>query len=251
MNPLELLTTISNNYQKILGKNLCGIYVHGSLAFDCFHWEKSDIDFLVVVYENLTLNQKISLIHTLLDLNPDAPPKGFEMSVVLYDDCKTFRYPTPFQLHYSNAHIEKITTDIREFCRTMRGTDCDLAAHFIVIKKKGLVLYGLPIKDVFEDVSASDYLASIKADIEDAENDIETNPVYIILNLCRVLAYIKDNLVLSKSEGGKWGICHLSDEYKDLIQEALDCYATDKEFVFHLFTAKKFASFMKQMIFAQ
>ena len=40
---------IHGEYQTILGDNLVGIYVHGSIAFGCFHEEKSDIDFIAVI----------------------------------------------------------------------------------------------------------------------------------------------------------------------------------------------------------
>ncbi len=249
MKPFEILSIISNEYQTILGENLCGIYIHGSLAFGCFNWNKSDIDFLVVVYNNLTQTQKEALIHTLLRLNPAAPPKSFEMSVVLYHDCKAFKYPTPFQLHFSNAHIEKTRDNLSEYCRTMNGTDYDLAAHFTIVKKVGMVQYGKPIEDVFGDVPSRAYLSSIRYDVEDAESDIVSNPVYIILNLCRVLAYIEDDLVLSKAEGGIWGKTHLAEEYADFIQMALDYYSADKEFIIDADMGRKFARYMKSKIF--
>ena len=135
MDPSEILSIIGNEYHTILGNNLCGIYIHGSLAFGCFNWSKSDIDFLVVVYNPLSQTQKEALIRSLLRLNPVAPPKGFEMSVVLYHDCRAFHYPTPFQLHFSKAHIERSKENLSEYCRTMNGTDCDLAAHFIIVKR--------------------------------------------------------------------------------------------------------------------
>ncbi len=250
MNPFEILSIIGNEYQEILGDNLCGIYIHGSLAFDCFHWNKSDIDFVTVVYEKLTQQQKELLMLSLLRLNQFAPPKGFEMSVVLYQYCKEFKYPTPFQLHYSNAHMSKITNNLSEYCRTMNGTDCDLAAHFTIIKEVGIVQSGKPINEVFGDVPKSDYFASIKSDIDDAENEIVSNPVYYILNLCRVYAYVKDNLVLSKLEGGKWGKAHLSPQYTGLIQEAIDCYSTDKDFVLDVPIGQQYARYMKSIIFA-
>jgi len=251
MEPTEILSIISSEYQGIIGENLCGIYVHGSLAFDCFHWKKSDIDFLVVVYEELTLNQKEAILQTLLRLNPVAPPKGFEMSVVLYCDCREFCYPTPFQLHFSNAHIEKMMDNLPEYCRTMNGLDCDLAAHFTVIKKVGVVQYGKPIADVFGVVPEHDYLDSIKSDVEDAESEIVRNPIYMILNLCRVLAYKKHGLILSKVEGGIWGKTHLSNKYTELIQNALDCYSSDKEYAMDVNRGQDFARYMKENIFTE
>jgi len=62
-------------------------------------------------------------------------------------------------------------------------------------------------------------------DIAAAKTDIEENPVYVILNLCRILAYLKEGCVLSKRQGGEWGLMHLPDEHHALLQAALDAYA--------------------------
>jgi len=51
--------------------------------------------------------------------------------------------------------------------------------------------------------------------------------MYITLNLCRVLAYLKDDLVLSKKAGGEWGVSDLP-EYTQLIGNALACYESEK-----------------------
>ena len=88
-----LLDQIKNAYQQILGDTLTGIYVQGSLAFSCFRFECSDIDFLVVTEVEPTLEQKEAMIQSILDLNPLAPPKGFEMSVILKEDCQHFHHP--------------------------------------------------------------------------------------------------------------------------------------------------------------
>ena len=62
----EILEQIKTSYQEILKDNLTGIYVHGSIAFGCFNWEKSDIDFLVVVKHAPSLQEKKALIRVLL-----------------------------------------------------------------------------------------------------------------------------------------------------------------------------------------
>lgn len=223
MNEHKLLAAISDAYQSILGSKLTGIYVHGSLAFGCFRWDVSDIDFLVVVREPLTLSQKEALIAKLLELDDYAPPKGLEMSVVLEQVCTSFRYPTPFELHFSNAHKSRCRENLAEYCRTMNGTDPDLAAHITVIHRVGYALYGKPIPEVFGPVPKEAYLDSILGDIADASEAITQQPVYCILNLCRVLAYLEEGLVLSKEQGGYWGISHLP-EHAALIRSALDTY---------------------------
>lgn len=224
MTELELLEKIKISYRAILCPKLVGIYVHGSLAFGCFRWESSDIDFVVVVSELLSQSEKEALLSALLELDAYAPPKGFEMSVVLEGVCNSFLYPTPFELHFSNTHKDRCREDLSQYCQTMNGTDKDLAAHFTVIHHVGQVLYGKPIPEVFGEVPRSDYLDSIQEDVRDASKDIVRQPAYYILNLCRILAYLQDGLVLSKEQGGRWGIRNCDEEYGDLIQSALSAY---------------------------
>ncbi len=85
----------------------------------------------------------------------------------------------------------------------MNGTDRDLAAHIMITFHRGQCLWGEAIQDVFEDVGEKAYLDSIWRDIEHADEDIVETPVYTALNLCRVLAYKREKLILSKQEGGQ------------------------------------------------
>lgn len=247
----ELLDQIKKSYQGILSENLIGIYVHGSIAFNCFHWEMSDIDFIVVTKEAPSLLEKEELIKVLLHKDSISPPKGIEMSLVLKKHCKNFIYPTPFELHFSNTHKEECRTNLENYCKNMNGVDKDLAAHFTVIRKSGIVLCGEDIKFVFDAVPKADYIDSIKCDIENAVNDIKENPVYIILNLCRVLAYIKDDLVLSKKQGGQWGMENLPAGYKQIIKKAVNSYCVNE--IFSMDTSanasKAFAEYMIIQIF--
>lgn len=223
MKETDLLNKIKLSYRSILGPKLVGIYVHGSLAFGCFRWEVSDIDFLVVVNAPLEEQEKEALISELLALDAYAPPKGFEMSVVLESVCAPFRYPTPFELHFSNAHKARCRENLSEYCRTMNGTDKDLAAHFTVIRQVGQVLYGKPIPEVFSEIPKTAYLDSILGDIADAAEDITEQPVYYILNLCRVLGYLESGQVISKAQGGLWGMRNLPAD-AEIIRAALDAY---------------------------
>ena len=220
-----ILWHIKTSYEAILGENLVGIYVHGSIAFGCFDPQVSDIDFLVVVKNPLSVPIKKQMLETLLVLTPHCPKKGLEMSVVLARNCRPFVYPTPYEFHFSNAHITRAKRDPVEYCTNFHGTDKDLAAHITVIRAVGQVLCGTPIDAVFGEVPPQDYLDSIRYDVENAVEDIVEHPVYVILNLCRVVAYLREGLVLSKKEGGEWGLMRLPDRYHPILQSALSAYA--------------------------
>ena len=126
----------------------------------------------------------------------------------------------------------------------MKGEDKDLAAHFTIVNHRGECLYGASIKDIFADVPVQDYIDSIWNDIAEAEEEITDNPLYIILNLARVLAYIRDGLVLSKKEGGEWALKNVHVKYHSLIQDALIEYAEDRNIFYDTNLAKDYAKYM-------
>ncbi len=225
-----LLEVIARKIQSILGDNLVGVYIHGSLAFGCFTWDQSDVDFLVVAQEDLPLDHKTRLISALLELAPACPPKGLEMSVVLRRHVNPFVHPAPFVLHFSNAHLAACRADLMGYCRRMNGVDPDLAAHVTVLRHAGYALVGEPVDAVFGQAPWPDYLDSILADVEDAEEAILRHPVYTVLNLCRVLAALRDGLVLSKEEGGRWGLSALPSRYAAVLSAALADYAGRESF---------------------
>ena len=102
----ELLDKFVKGSCKILGDNLVGIYLHGSAVMGCFNPDKSDIDLLVVVKEEISREAKKSYMDMIVELNKQAPKKGIEMSIVKESVCNPFVYPTPFELHFSIAHLE-------------------------------------------------------------------------------------------------------------------------------------------------
>ena len=254
MNATELLIKIKNEYQSVLGDSLIGFYVHGSVAFGCFSWERGDLDFLAVVTEEPTDAQKRVLIEILLANDKYAPQKGFEMSVVTADAVRPFVHPTPFVLHYSNAWRDSYRADIDSTLRTLHGTDPDLAAHITVLHAVGIPLHGKPIAAVFDAVPHDAYLDSIRYDIEHAREDIDENPVYVTLNLCRVLAYIRDGKVLSKAGGGAWGVANLTAdnmraEFIPLVSGALAYYKDGVPFVYDAAVGQAFAEYMLSEIY--
>lgn len=245
----DLLDKFVKGSCKILGDNLVGIYLHGSAVMRCFNPDKSDIDLLVVVKEEISREAKKSYMDMIVELNKQAPQKGIEMSIVKECVCNPFVYPTPFELHFSIAHLEWYIANPEDYVEKMNGTDKDLAAHATILYHRGQTLYGKEIREVFGEASREDYLDSIWADIAEAKEEIMDNPMYITLNLCRVLAYCREGLIVSKQEGGEWGLKHMPmPEYRSLITEALEEYQSGKAMNPDEKTAIAFAEYMLEEI---
>lgn len=179
----------------------------------------------------------------LLELEP-VPPKGIEMSIVEEKYCKNFAYPTPYVLHYSESHRREAAEDLEEYCGRMNGKDHDLAGHFTVINKAGITLYGLTKEEVFGNVPYSCYLDSIWRDIRDSLERIGEDPVYYVLNLARGLAAASQGEVLSKEQGGAWGIQHLPVCYRPLIETALKAYKGSEKAAFDKERLREYADYV-------
>ena len=252
----DLLEKFISYSKEIFGANLTGIYLHGSVVMNCFNPEKSDLDLLVVVRESIPDEIKLQFMNLVMELNKQAPAKGLELSVVKEEVCKPFVYPTPFELHFSNAHLNWYQSNPQEYVEKMKGTDKDLAAHFTIIYHRGQVLYGKAIREVFAEVSRDAYMDSIWCDIEEAAEDVLDNPMYIILNLCRVLGYKEDGLILSKKEGGEWMLRQLTEkdhgtltgDFSGMIAAALKEYTAGEKMELQEDLGRRFAEYILKKI---
>ena len=247
----NMTTRFANRTADILKGKLAGVYLHGSAAMGCWQPKKSDLDFLVVTNENLTDAEKREYMDMILELDADGPAKGIEMSIVTRDVCDPFVYPTPFILHYSRMHTAWYRRDPEDYIRKMNGTDRDLAAHITVIRDRGIRLYGLPVSEVFGEVPEDDYVDSILGDVSGAENEITDNPLYMILNLTRVLGYLREKKILSKKEGGTWGLEQLPERYRPLVRSALDEYESGTAGRYDPAVAREYAVYMLGQIAAE
>ena len=248
---INIMEIVSEKYNIILGKNLVGIYLHGSVAFGCFSWERGDIDFIVVINEPIPQQTKLQLVQVLQDLNEQLPPRGFEMFTVLEKYCKTFVYPTPYELCFSSVYTETYTKKLLSLSDDKR-IEVGLAADFTIIKSVGVVIYGVPVENVFGIVPHEAYLDSICKDIKGAKEDIVQFPgssEYAILNVCRVYAYIKDGLIISKEQGGKWGLANLPEKYHSLIFAMLNSYTKGTAFSIDVTQQIQFVDYMFELIF--
>jgi predicted nucleotidyltransferase len=225
-----LLQDLVHSLHTVLEDNLVGIYLHGSLAMNCFNPERSDVDFLVIVKQKLEIQIKREIIYSLIELSNAAPAKGLEMSIVLYEEVRNLRFPTPYELHFSNMWKDGFVQERVDYEK--EDTDPDLAAHFVITRERGICLVGQPIKEVFPEVPWRYYVASIMYDVQDVCKTISNDPVYGVLNLCRVFAFVRGGRITSKEEGGEWVLKALASgnsEFHDLIQKVLEEYRFGSE----------------------
>lgn len=216
----------SDTLVQLLGNNLVGIYLHGSLALGGFNPSRSDIDMLIVIREGLSPDSKREMAHLVLQTS--RAPRPVELSILRESDLKPFRYPTTFNFHYGEDWRTRMQKELdsgsyQAWTDTHPG-DPDLAGHITITNHCGICLVGQPIAEVFPPVPHEDYLASVLNDVLDAPKYIHQNPVYWILNPPRVYAYLLDGQIRSKDQAGAWAIDFLPNLYRPVVQQALNIY---------------------------
>lgn len=199
--------------------NLVGLYLYGSLAMDCYNPRSSDIDIIIVVKKRLLQVQRKKVIGYLKEVS--SKKKRIELSIVRQGVIKNPRYPIVVDLHF------EYWGDIFE-----NKVDKEILSNLYTTRERGFCVWGAPLSDVFSEIPVEHHLRSVIEDILHTRKYIHEKPehigydvtVYWILGSCRILAFIREGKVLSKLEGGRWGIANLPKEYHKLTRRALSSY---------------------------
>jgi predicted nucleotidyltransferase len=210
--------------RSVLGDNLAGIYLHGSLAMGCFNPASSDIDLIVLTRRPIASAARLELVALLLERS--LRPSPIEVSFLRRSALRPWRYPMPFELHYSEDWRRRFTANpVRALAAQKRIKDPDLAAHIAVARARGIRLTGPPITKAFPDVPQADLLDAVRRDFSWSGGRIDRAPVYFILNACRILALTASGAICSKPEGGAWALATIAPEHAPLVRRALRVYA--------------------------
>jgi len=224
------VATLQTELQRLLGQNLLGIYLHGSLALGGFQPGRSDIDVIVVTAQRIDLEAKRRCIELLLRIS--MMPCPLDIRFLVQHDLFPFQHPLLCDLHYSETHRESYQQELRSGTwKDWNGKsqrDPDLTVHLMVLQRYGICLYGKPIAEVFPLVPERDFRDAIIKDIQVARGKPLYDPISFILNACRACAYLQDGAILSKDAGGVWGLAHLPEQYHPLIHQALALYRGER-----------------------
>jgi hypothetical protein len=220
------LHQLIHGFQATLAEQLHGIYLHGSLALGCFNPHRSDLDLLIVVGSNLIPNQQRALAELLLNLSGN--PSLIELSCITIAALREWRHPAPYAWHYSEAwrtrYQHDLASDAWQRWPQPAGHDPDLAGHITVVRQRGVVLHGPPITAIVPAIPQRDSLDSFGSDVLASLASLGDDPIYGVLNACRTAAFLRDNCVRSKAEGGAWALRTLPAEHHAVIEAALAGY---------------------------
>lgn len=238
----ELLT----GTQSILGNNLIGMYLHGSLASGDFDPETSDIDFVVVISQKLD-DETISALQNLHNRLQDSDSKWAKKLEGTYIPQKEFRRYNPDDGPFP-------CTNEGEFYLAGHESHWVLARH--LLRESGVVVSGPNPRDLIDPISVNDIQQAILGFLNEWWSPMLSNSTrlqnpeyqaYTILTMCRALYTLENGKIASKPISAKW-VQKEHNQWQNLIKWALswnqniqeDKFDETKEFIrYTLHTASK------------
>jgi hypothetical protein len=218
---------VVDDMESHVGDRLVAVLLHGSLAIGSFYPPKSDVDLIVIV--SGLADQQASRVYDLFEDHHARRPYagGLEVSVIRSRDAKFPKHPLPYLVHFSET-----TAGFQAYRDGYPPTDQDLIAHLTVAKHRGISLFGPQPACLIGELSWTDYLSSVSADIEWILEDqnILRSPYYGVLNLCRwaMMRETQERIVRSKEEAGVWGLSHLPTFTEEVVGQALTTYRSSE-----------------------
>lgn len=215
----DLLAGWTESVKNILGENVVGLYLSGSLTYGDFLPERSDIDLQAVVKRPLS-ERELQLIERLhKDLNEQHPAwkDRLECTYVPFEHMREILPPkTPrpwwgFDTLYAEAPA---------------GNEWSINQYFLA--KYGVALHGpdlntlIPTLDMHEvrKASARDLFKEWEPKINDPKWLANSHyQSYLVLNLCRILSTVIGGEPGSKKAAAVWTKATYP-QWKNLIEEA-------------------------------
>lgn len=214
-----LLAEHVDGIKRILGENLVGLYLTGSLAYGDFMPERSDIDLQAVVRNSLTEKElkAVEELHRNIDKNCPAWANRTECSYVpleLMADLVPPKTPRPwwgFNTLYPEAPA---------------GNEWIINHYFLA--KFGIALEGPDFNTLVPPIDIRDVQKASARDLfkewepKSADPELLSNShyqSYFVLNLCRILHTVIGGEPGSKKIAAQWVKMNYP-EWKELIEEA-------------------------------
>jgi predicted nucleotidyltransferase len=218
----EVLNSLTSEIAPILGENLVGVYLTGSLSYGDFNPENSDIDLLVIVKNPLSEEKLEALkkMHLDVERNNDKWAKRIECSYVSFEMLPSILPPkTP------RPYIGEGTF----YPEAPYGNEWVIKQYLLY--NHGIPLLGPDFKTLVKPIDIEDVRAACIRDLfeewEPKINDLEWlnnshYQSYIVLNLCRILYMVMRHTTATKKISASWVKHEFAPEWSPLIQTAED-----------------------------
>jgi predicted nucleotidyltransferase len=212
-----LLQEITDRLSVILGPNLVGFYLYGSLTQGAFNPKRSDVDCIVVTERDVGDAQFKGLGAWLEGPAPSDPWMArLQMTFLIKGEVLTMDSSACL---YQFGRLERIKSDANPII-------------WMNVLESGIVLYGEPPESFVPRIGREVMSRALEREVGYLRDEISTKPdsewrdvpsyrAYAVLTLCRILYTFKKGAVVSEPRAARWAVKNLPDEFRAIILQAL------------------------------
>jgi hypothetical protein len=241
----DLLGEITTRLPVILGRNLVGIYLYGSLTQRAFDPRRSDVDLIVVTRRDLSDAQFRRLDAWLARTSESNPwTMRLQMIFLIRDEVLTMD---------SKACLY-------QFGKLNRGGSDGNPIIWMNVLESGVVLYGPRPETFVPDITREILFEALVREVgylreemiekrESEWRDVPSYRAYAVLTLCRILYSHEHGTIVSKKRAAKWALRNLPERWHGIITRALES-GGERESSVPLSRIRKFIAFADAQLHA-
>ena len=215
-----LLQNLAAHLPVILGKNLVGVYLYGSVTQRTFNPKRSDIDGIVVTQRDLSEAQFRRLNAWLAGAAKSNPwVARLQMSFLVRNEVLNMT---------SRACLFQFGVLKRS------GSDGN-PIIWMDFLRSGIVLFGRRPGSFLPRITPEILFQALERELSYLREEISTKPksewrnvpsyrVYAVLTVCRILYSFRKGAIVSKQRAARWAMKYLPREWGALILQALETY---------------------------
>lgn len=212
-----LLSELATELPRLLGKNVVGVYVYGSLTQHAFDPQRSDVDCIAVLRRDLNRAEAKALRTHLAKYSESNPwTRRLQLQILLKDEL----------LKMGGVGW------LYQFGRLRRSGSDGNPIIWMNVLETGTVLFGPRAHSFVPQITRSilnqalarevGYLREELIDRHDSKwLDVPFYRAYAVLTLCRILYSLNTGVVVSKPRAARWALRSSPASFRTIVRQSL------------------------------
>jgi predicted nucleotidyltransferase len=213
----HLLEEIVQQIKVTIEDEYVGIYLYGSLVWGDFNCDKSDIDILVIIKNDLSTKDfsKLNKVHQLIVKHFPAFNNRLEIAYISITTIKNIKL---------KEGIVAIISPGEEFNLKPIGTDWVINSY--LLQNKSITLAGPKPELIIGTITQNEFLENVKQQLFEwkdwISNTKDSVPYqgYALITICRAFYVLSNSEQASKIEAAIW-VAQKYPKWKNLIDKAI------------------------------
>ncbi len=213
-----LLHDLSTNLSSILGGNLVGVYLYGSLTQQGFNPKRSDIDCIVVTKRDLS-DAQFRRLDAWLARTANSNPRATRLQILFLIKNEVLTMDSKACLY--------------QFGKLKRSSSDGNPIIWINVLQSGVVLFGPRPESFVPAISPEILFQALKRELGYLREEISMKPesewrdvpsyrAYAVLTVCRILYSFRKGKIVSKQRAARWAIKYLPSKWNQIVLQALE-----------------------------